>query len=130
MVNDPIGDFIIRLTNASAVGKQTVDLPYSRLKHAIADALVASGYLKSAVQKGKTLKKTLTVGLIYTDGKARIRGVKRISKPGRRLYTGTNNIRSVKFGRGKLVLSTPKGILTGEQAKKENVGGEQLFSIW
>lgn len=131
MVNDPVADFIIQIKNAGAVRKAEVCLPYSKLKHAIADKLVAEGYLKSAQKKGKKVKKTLEVELVYTEsGAHRIRGVERISKPGRRMYTGTADIYPVKFGTGKIILSTPQGILTGEEARKENVGGEQLFKIW
>ena len=131
MVTDPIGDFITRLSNAGAVHKESVELPYSKLKHAVADALVKTGYVSSAKMQGKKVKKTLLVTLTYeADGRSMIRGVKRVSKPGRRLYAGTQEILPVKFGKGKLIISTPKGILTGEEAKAANVGGEQLFKIW
>lgn len=130
MVGDPIGDFITRLLNAGMVGHPRVEVPYSRLKHAIADALVAAGYLGSAKMRGKKVKKTLEVELLYVDKKPRIRGAKRVSKPGRRLYAPASGIRTIKFGTGALVLSTPAGILTGADAKKANVGGEQLFEIW
>jgi len=130
MVNDPIGDFINRLSNAGKVKKETVEIPYSALKQAVADKLVSFGYLSSVEKHGKKVKKTLEVGLAYENGRSMIRGVKRISKPGRRMYKGAGEILPVKFGKGKLILSTPKGILSGEEAKKENVGGEELFSIW
>lgn len=131
MVTDPIGDFINRLKNAGVVNKETVELPYSLLKHAVADKLVSAGFLTSAKMQGKKVKKTLLVSLAYEkDGRSMIRGVARVSKPGRRLYAGTQEIIPVKFGKGKLILSTPKGILTGEEAKTANVGGEQLFKIW
>ena len=130
MVSDPIGDFITRLKNAGAVNKETVEVPYSQLKHAVADKLVSAGFLTSAKMSGKKVKKTLHVGLAYENGRAMIRGVKRISKPGRRLYAAVHEIIPVKFGKGKLLLSTPQGIMTGEEAKEANVGGEQLFSIW
>jgi small subunit ribosomal protein S8 len=130
MVGDPIGDFITRLMNAGAVKKTEVELPYSRMKHTIADKLVALGYLKSAQKRGKKVKKNLAVELIYEAGQSRIRGVSRISKPGRRLYASVNEIRPIRFGKGKLILSTPKGIMSGEEAREANVGGEKLFSIW
>ena len=117
--------------NAGAVKKETVELPYSKMKHAVADALVACGYLKSASKRGKKVKKTLEVELKYEkSGRSEIRGVKRISKPGRRMYASVFDIRPIRFGKGKLILSTPKGILTGEAAREANVGGEKLFSIW
>lgn len=131
MVSDTIGDFIIRLKNAGAVKKNTVSVPYSKLRHAVADKLVAAGYVAAASAKGKTVEtKTLEVTLKYEDGSHRIRGVKRISKPGRRLYTKVADIHRVKFGQGHLILSTPAGILTNDEAREKNVGGEQLFIIW
>lgn len=131
MVGDPVGDFIVRLTNAGAVHKDTVTVPYSRLKHAIADKLVERGFLASAKMQGKKVKKTLEVSLRYNqDGSSFIRGVKRISKPGRRLYIKSSEVYPVKFGKGAMLISTPKGILLGDEARKEKVGGEQLFIIW
>ncbi len=130
MVSDTIGDFIIRLKNAGAVGKKEVSLPYSKLKHAVADKLVAAGYIEKAEQQGKKVQKTLAITLKYENGSHRIAGVKRISKPGRRLYTKVADIHRVKFGHGHMILSTPAGILTNDEAKAQNVGGEQLFIIW
>ncbi|HEX4799036.1 MAG TPA: 30S ribosomal protein S8 [Candidatus Paceibacterota bacterium] len=131
MVNDPIGDFIIQLKNAGMVGKKSVHIPYSKLKHAIADKLVESGFITSAEKHGKKVKKTLEVTLKYdTRGEHHIHGVKRVSKPGRRLYIGVAEIFPVKYGKGKRVLSTPAGILTGEEARSKNMGGEELFIIW
>lgn len=130
MTNDPIADFIQRLKGASAVKKESVSMPFSALKYAVAEKLVQRGFLKSAEKKGK-LKKTIEIELAYTlAGSPKIHDVKRISKPGRRLYTGSSTIQSVKHGHGLLILSTPKGILAGDEAKKQNVGGETLFSIW
>lgn len=131
MVGDVVGDFIIRLKNAGAVNKETISVPYSKLRHAVADKLVDAGYLTSVGTAGKKVQeKTLEVTLGYTDGAHNIRGVKRISKPGRRLYTKVADIHPVKFGQGHLILSTPAGIVTGEEAREKKVGGEQLFIIW
>jgi small subunit ribosomal protein S8 len=131
MVNDPIGDFIIQLKNAGMVKKGTVSIPYSKMKHAVADKLVEAGFIASATKYGKKVKKTLDVTLKYNaQGGHAIQGVQRVSKPGRRLYVGVAEIFPVKFGRGKRILSTPAGILTGEEAKEKNVGGEELFIIW
>lgn len=127
---DNIGDFIVRLKNAGAVGHKTVSLPHSKLKEAIARKLEVSGYLSGVEVIGKVPKKTLEVALKYADGKHVINDVKRVSKPGRRLYTKVETIYPVKFGRGNLILSTPKGILTDKEARTEKVGGEQLFVIW
>jgi len=131
MVGDVVGDFIIQLKNAGMVGKKEVSLPYSKLKHSIADALVKEGYLTEAEADGKDIQKQLKVALKYADnGSHSIAGVKRLSKPGRRLYAKSTEIYPVKFGKGRIILSTPAGILTGEEARKQNVGGEQLFIIW
>ena len=131
MVNDPVGDFIIQLKNAGMVRKGTVSVPYSKLKHAIADKLVQTGFVTSAEKYGKKVKKTLDIVLKYdAQGAHAILGVKRVSKPGRRLYLSVAEIFPVKFGKGKRILSTPAGILTGEEAREKNVGGEELFIIW
>lgn len=131
MVSDTVGDFIIQLKNAGAVGKEQVSVPYSKLKHAIADKLVEAGYVANAEVNTKQTFKKLDVTLKFSSGKNHtISGVKRISKPGRRLYTKVADIHPVKFGKGAVILSTPAGILTGEEARKQNVGGEQLFIIW
>lgn len=131
MVGDTIGDLIIRLKNAGMVKKETVSVPYSKLRHAVLDKLVAAGYVAAATTKGKQVQeKTLEVTLRYENGAHRISGVKRISKPGRRLYTKVTDIHPVKFGQGHMILSTPAGILTNEEAVEKKVGGEQLFIIW
>ncbi len=131
MVGDTVGDFIIQLKNAGMVGKKHVSLPYSKLKHAIADKLVQEGFVVSAEKDGKKVGKTLEVTLKYdVKGSHHIRGVKRVSKPGRRLYIKATEVYPVKFGKGRMIISTPAGILTGEESRKQNVGGEQLFIIW
>ena len=131
MVSDTVGDFIIQLKNAGMVGKKEVSLPYSKLKHAIARKLAEKGYIESAEEAGKTVAKHLAVVLKYdAAGAHQIRGVKRISKPGRRLYSKATEIYPVKFGKGHMVLSTPVGILTDDEARAQHVGGEQLFMIW
>ncbi|MCW9054477.1 MAG: 30S ribosomal protein S8 [Candidatus Pacebacteria bacterium] len=131
MVGDPVGDFIIRIKNASAVGKDVVSAPYSKFRQAIADVLKQKGYLTSVEAKGKSAQKVLEVGLRYDKaGKSALHGIKRVSRPGRRLYVGANEINPVKYGKGSLIISTPKGVLTDEEARKERVGGEALFKIW
>lgn len=131
MVGDPIGDFITRLRNAGAVRKETVSVPFSVLKYAIAEKLKQRGFVKNVEKGGNKGRKTIEIELLYrTDGSPRIRVAKRLSKPGRRLYVPAKAIMPVKHGHGLLVLSTPKGILSGEEAKKEKVGGETLFTLW
>jgi small subunit ribosomal protein S8 len=130
MVSDTIGDFIIQLKNAGMVGKKEVSLPYSKLKHAVADVLVKEGFIANVAAEGKDIKKSLVATLKYDAGAHCINGVQRISKPGRRLYVKATEIYPVKFGKGRMILSTPHGILTGEEARAKNVGGEQLFIVW
>lgn len=131
MVGDPIGDFITRLKNAGMVGHKTVSLPYSKLKEAIALTLKQSGFLGEITHEGDGVQKQLIVTLLYDkSGSPRIKGVKRISKPGRRLYAGVDDIHKVKYGQGITVLSTPRGILADSEARKVRVGGETLFKMW
>jgi small subunit ribosomal protein S8 len=130
MVGDVIGDFIIRLKNAGVVNKKSVVTPYSKLRHTIANKLAENGYVAAVTEKGKGVERVLEVTLKYDNGQHAINGVKRISKPGRRLYVKVESIHPVKFGKGHLILSTPAGILTNVEAKEKNVGGEQLFMIW
>lgn len=131
MVHDPVSDFITRLRNSSAVRQERIVLPYSKLKHAIAVKLEEKGYVKAIMKRGKKARKVLEIELTYErDGHARIHGAVSVSKPSRRVYMPVSAIRPVRFGKGLLILSTPKGILTGEEARKEHVGGEALFTIW
>lgn len=131
MVTDPVADFINQIKNAGAVGKATVSIPLSNMKAAIAQVLKQEGYIRSFEKRGKKVQKTIEVELSYLEnGKPKIQGVKRISKPGRRLYKSTKEIVPVRYGHGMIVMSTPKGIMSGSQARKESVGGEALFEIW
>ncbi len=131
MVTDPIADLINQIKNAGAVKKASVAIPFSNFKLAIAEKLKEAGWVKHVEKKGKKVKKTLDITLKYNeDGKAFIQGVKRVSTPGRRIYRGFNEINPVKYGFGAVILSTPKGIKTDKEAKKEKVGGEALFQIW
>ena len=128
MVTDPISDLIIRLKNAGRVRKESVLIPYSKLKEAIANVLVTEGYVKSASKK-KT-SPFLEIVLNYHNGESKIKEVERISKTSRRVYKGFEDIHPMKGGFGKTIFSTPKGILTDRQAIQQKVGGEVLFKIW
>ncbi len=130
MTNDPVADFINRLSNAGAIGTATISVPFSNFKLAIAEKLKAAGFLDSVEKKGKKIRKTIDVTLKFVEGKPAISGVKRISKPGRRMYRSVHEIHSVRYGQGSLILSTPKGVMTDKEARKEKVGGEALFEIW
>lgn len=127
---DSISNLLISLKNGGMVGKETVEVPFSNLKARIAETLFKSGYVASYEKKSRKKGEALVVGIKYIGTEPRISDVKRISKPSRRLYVGVHDIRPVKQGHGILVLSTPKGILTNEEARKSHVGGEALFEIW
>jgi small subunit ribosomal protein S8 len=131
MVTDPIANMLVSMKNSAAVSKETVVVPFSSIKYAIAQCLANHGFITGASKK--TLKKNmpvLEINLAYADGSAKIHDVKRISKPSRRVYMGVRDFVSVKNGHGIVVLSTPKGIMSDKDAKKEQVGGEALFMIW
>ena len=131
IVNDPIADLIVRIKNAGAVKKKTVKVSYSKMKHAVADALLRAGFVDAVEKEGKGIKKVLNIKIAYTDsGLPKIEHFKRISKPSRRMYRSVKEIYPVKYGKGLAVYSTPKGVLTGQEAKKENVGGEILFEVF
>jgi len=127
---DPISQIIINIKNANVAGKATATFPYSKLKESIFEVLKKEGYIKDVTKKGKKIIKTLEVELAYVDGKPRIDGVQQISKNSRRTYAKAKEIKPVLNGFGALILTTPKGILTDKEARKEKVGGEVLFKIW
>lgn len=129
-MQDSISHLIIQLKNGSAANKETVVMPHSNFTEAVAVALARKGFVKPALKKGKGVQKSLEIGLIYVNGNARINDVKRISKPSKRLYKGYSEIHQVKQGFGSTFVSTPKGILSDDEARKEKVGGEVLFQIW
>lgn len=128
MVTDPIADFLIRIKNANQAGKSVVSTPASSLNEALAALLQKEGYIAGSSKKPKS--RILEITLKYSGERPAVSGVRRISKPSRRLYMGVRDIRPVRRGHGLLVLSTPKGLLTGAGAKRERVGGEALFELW
>lgn len=127
---DSIANMIIVMKNGSLAGKESVTLPYSKLKEAILLCLKKEGYVKEVSKKVKAGLPVLEVELIYDGKKPKITEVERVSKQSRRVYFGMKDIHSVRNGYGLLVLSTPKGILSGKEAKREQVGGEALFRLW
>ncbi|MES2007243.1 MAG: 30S ribosomal protein S8 [Patescibacteria group bacterium] len=126
MVTDPISDFLVRIHNASMVGKESVTVPSSKMVRSLATLLVREGYIADADKNTKNLSVTLS----YKNGRPAINGVKRISKLSRRIYMGVSDLKPVKRGHGLLVLSTPAGVVTGKEAREKRVGGEALFEIW
>jgi len=130
MVSDRVGDFIIRLKNAGAIGHTSVSVPHSKHIEAIAKKLKELGFV-AGVETSKKDHKVIEVTLAYDDrGDHKIHDVKRISKPGRRLYAPAREAHQVKNGFGARILSTPKGILSDREARKVHQGGEELFEIW
>ena len=131
-MSDPIADMLTRIRNANTAKHDTVDVPSSKMKVAIADILVDEGYIAKYDLIDNGNFKTIRITLKYSAGKAEkiITGIKRISKPGLRIYAGKDDIPSVLGGLGIAILSTNKGILTDKQARKENVGGEVLAFVW
>lgn len=130
-MTDPISHFIAKLKNASVLGKPSVIFPYSKPVFAVAALLEKGEWVGEVARRGKKTGKFIEVKLRYdAEGKPRIAKVERLSKPSRRRYEKVKNIRPVRSGRGKVVLSTTKGMLFGEDARAANVGGEPLFSIW
>lgn len=127
---DSIANMIINIKNAGNAGKDFVVTPHSKLKEAIANALLREGYIKSVSKKKRLNNKMLEIGISYADGNPKVQGVQRVSKFSKRVYEKSSLLRPFKNGYGSLILSTNKGILTGKQAKKEKVGGEVLFKIW
>ncbi len=140
VITDPIADMLVRIRNAGNAGKPVAYVPYSDLKLRIAHILEKEGYVASVERKtlkGRTTERMIAIGVKYdaplhagAPRKPRIRGTERVSRPSRRLYAGTKDIRPVREGHGIMLLSTPKGILTGETARKEHVGGEIICRIW
>jgi small subunit ribosomal protein S8 len=127
---DQISNMLIKIKNASRANHDTVVFPYSKLKLSIAECLEKEGFIRNVTKKTEKGLPVIEVELIYTNDEPRIHDVTRVSKSSRRMYMGVKEIKPIKHGRGKVILSTPKGILTDVNAKKEMVGGEILFSIW
>jgi small subunit ribosomal protein S8 len=132
MQTDPIADFLTCIRNAAAAKHQRVDVPNSKLKTEIARILKEEGYISTykMIDENKA-KKVLRVFLKYTpDRRSVITGIKRISRPGARLYLGSTGIRPVVGGLGISILTTPKGLMSGRSARKANIGGELLCEVW
>ena len=130
-ITDAIADMLTRIRNANSAKHETVDIPCSNVKKAIAEILLEEGYIKSYTVIDDTKQGVIKVTLKYGPGKTRIiSGLRRVSKPGLRIYTSCEDIPSVMRGLGIAILSTPKGVMTDKKARKENVGGEVLAFVW
>jgi small subunit ribosomal protein S8 len=129
-MTDPIADMLNRIRNAQAVGNPTVEVPFSQMKYSIAKILEHEKFVKNIELKGRKPRKVIEITLRYQDGSPRILGVKRVSRPGQRIYAPAANIKRVRGGRGIAIFSTSKGLMNDRDAKKEYVGGEVLCEVW
>jgi len=131
MMTDPIADLLTRIRNANNARKASVDVPWSRQKEEIARVLVDEGYLEGTSVVDATPRNILRIDLRY-DGQRRpvITGMRRVSRPSLRVYVAVKDIPAVRRGLGVNVLSTPKGILVDRNARRENVGGEVICTVW
>ncbi len=128
---DTISDMLTRIRNAQAAKKADVVLPYSKFKHSLGKVLVAEGWVKNIDTKGEGILKTLVVILKYDDtGAPVINGIKRVSKPGQRIYADKTKVPRVMGGLGTTIVSTSRGLMTDKIARKEKVGGEIVCQIW
>ncbi len=135
MVNYPIGDMLIRIKNAQAVGNEQASVPFSNMKLRIAQILKEGGFVVDVERRKKKAKKAefeyLAITLKYDEeNRPAINGFKIISKPSRHMYFGAKEIKPVRSGYGMGVISTPKGVMNSKEAKKQNLGGEMLFEVW
>jgi len=129
-MTDPITDMLNRIRNAQAVLKPTVDVPISKIKLEICQILAREGFIKTFEKKGRKNKKVIQITLKY-DGKIpAISGMKRISKPGQKIYLPYKKIKRVKGGYGLSIISTSKGLITNKEARKKRLGGEVICEIW
>ncbi len=127
---DPIADMLTRIRNAINVRKSEVTLPHSNMKQSVAELLKKSGFLREVSVVDATVGKTLKIVINSDDENARITEIVRMSKPGRREYVGSSNIPTVKRGRGIVIISTSKGLMTGTEAKQQGVGGELICKVY
>jgi small subunit ribosomal protein S8 len=126
---DPISDMLARIRNAAMAQLPEVEMPHSKMKEAIARILLKEGYISDVSVTGGKIK-TLKIRLKYQGKRSVIEDLKRVSKPGCRIYVGFDEIPRVRGGLGIAILSTPKGIMTGAEARRKRVGGELLCLVW
>ena len=130
MNTDPIADMLTRIRNAISVNKNEVSLPHSNLKETVAKTLASANFIDRVEVKPATVGKQLKIVINSEDSNARITMIERLSKPGRRVYVAASEIPSVQQGRGIVVISTSKGVMTGNEAKKQRLGGELICKVY
>ncbi|BBA22350.1 30S ribosomal protein S8 [Mycoplasmopsis bovirhinis] len=129
-ITDPISDLVVRVKNANARKHRSLSVPYSVKKEAIVKLIEREGYISSYSVEGEGVKKSLVITLKYKKNQSAIVGIKRVSKPGLRVYVKSDEIPAILSGYGTVIISTSKGLMTGTEARKENVGGEIIAYIW
>ena len=130
-MNDPIGDMLTRIRNAGMRGKSTVSVPASKMRMRVLDVLVDEGYIRGYEDaRDERGHPTIEIGLKYSDGAPVIREMKRVSKPGRRVYMGVRDIPQVRQGLGVSIVSTSRGVMSDAGARAANVGGEVLCTVF
>ena len=131
MMTDPIADFLTRVRNSSNSRNRRAVMPSSRAKVALAKILAEEGFISGYSVTGDDARPNLIIGMKYSDkGQPVITGIERVSRPGRRMYTGFRKIPLVRSGLGINIVSTPKGVMSGSQARRERVGGEIMCNVW
>ena len=127
---DPISDMLTRIRNAIAVSKPSVSMPYSKVKQGVAELLKDNNFVDGVSVEGEGISKVLIVRMNNENANARITEIQRISRPGRRSYASVENIPTIKHGRGLVIISTSKGLMTGDEAKKTRIGGELICKVY
>ncbi|MCA9338961.1 30S ribosomal protein S8 [Candidatus Saccharibacteria bacterium] len=128
--SDPIADLLTRIRNAILVGKHEVRVPTSKLKETVAKQLQKAGYISAVTVEKGSPRNTLIITINEPGTNAKITEISRVSRPGRRVYAGANDIPKVKSGRGVMLISTSKGVMTGQEAIKQRLGGELLCKVY
>ena len=129
-MTDPITDMLNQIRNAEAVAKPEILLPFSKLKNQIGMILMQEGFVQDVKKVAKDKSKIMKIVLKYDNGIPAIEGSKRVSKPGQRIYVKNTEIKKVRGGFGISIISTPKGLMTNNQARKAKLGGEVMLEVW
>lgn len=124
-----VADMLIKIKNAQAVKKKTASFPFSNFRYNLCKTLKDKGFIEEVKKRGR-YKKMIVIGLSYKEGESKIHDIKIISRPGQRIYLRKKKLYFPKKGYGTLIVSTPKGLMTSEEAKKMNLGGEVICEIW
>lgn len=130
MITDPISDMLTRIRNASRVKKPLVELPFSKMKYALAKVLEQAGYVNYVEKEGDVGRLKLSIKLKYENGIPAIESISRVSTPGRRIYAKSDELRVVRSGAGISIISTPNGLMTNIEARKRHLGGEVICEVF